>query len=47
MPRGKRLIPISDAALHIIAKGNNRYYLFAKDEDKVYYYPSLSKYGYI
>lgn len=43
MPRGKRLIPASDAALHIIARGNNRYYLFAKDEDKVYYLRTLQE----
>jgi len=37
MPRNKRFIPASDAALHIITRGNNRYYLFANDEDKAYY----------
>jgi len=37
MPRGRRLIPASDAALHIIARGNNQYYLFANNDDKTHY----------
>lgn len=41
MPRGRRLIPVSDAALHIIARGNNRYYLFANNDDKAYYLSAL------
>lgn len=41
MPRGKRFIPVSDAALHITTRGNNRYYLFTNDKDKVYYLSAL------
>ncbi len=43
MPRNKRFIPASDAALHIITRGNNRYYLFANDEDKTYYLSALKE----
>ena len=43
MPRNKRFIPASDAALHIITRGNNRYYLFANDEDKAYYLSALKE----
>ena len=41
MPRTKRFIPVSNAALHIITRGNNRYYLFAQDADKAYYLDAL------
>ncbi len=41
MPRNRRVIPACDAALHIMARGNNRYYLFANDEDKAYYLSAL------
>jgi putative transposase len=43
MPRARRLIPASDAALHIIARGNNRYYLFANNDDKAYYLSALKE----
>jgi putative transposase len=43
MPRNRRLIPASDAALHIIARGNNRYYLFANNDDKAYYLSALKE----
>ncbi len=41
MPRNRRFIPAYDAALHIMARGNNRYCLFANDEDKAYYLSAL------
>ncbi len=41
MPRNRRFIPAYDAALHIISRGNNRYCLFAKDEDRVCYLTAL------
>lgn len=37
MPRTRRLIPLSNAALHIMARGNNRLYLFQQDSDKAHY----------
>lgn len=43
MPRNKRFIPVSDAALHIMTRGNNRYYLFSNNEDKVYYLNALKE----
>lgn len=41
MPRNKRFIPLSDAALHIMSRGNNRYPLFSDNEDKTYYLNTL------
>ncbi|MFA5256360.1 MAG: transposase [Candidatus Omnitrophota bacterium] len=43
MPRGRRFIPPNEAALHITTRGNNRNYLFANDEDKIYYLHALKQ----
>lgn len=37
MPRTRRFIPPSDAALHVTARGNNHLHLFQVDLDKAYY----------
>ncbi len=37
MPRTRRILPQSDAALHVTARGNNQLYLFRKDPDKAFY----------
>lgn len=43
MPRTKRFLPVSDAALHITARGNNHFYLFQADSDKAYYLKALKE----
>lgn len=41
MPRTRRLLPYSDAALHITARGNNHLHIFQTDPDKTYYLKAL------
>ncbi len=43
MPRTKRLLPPSDAALHVTARGNNHLYLFRGDSDKAYYLSAVKE----
>lgn len=43
MPRTKRLLPPSDVALHLTARGNNHLYLFRSDSDKTYYLSAAEK----
>lgn len=44
MPRTKRLLPLSGAALHITARGNNHLCLFQKDQDKRFYLNILKEF---
>lgn len=41
MPRNKRFMPARDAALHIVTRGNNRYFLFSNAKDKDCYLSAL------
>ncbi|MFA5310976.1 MAG: transposase [Candidatus Omnitrophota bacterium] len=41
MPRTRRIIPIEEAALHIVCRGNNRQRIFYDDGDKLKYYALL------
>lgn len=43
MPRAKRFLPPSDAALHVTTRGNNRLYLFQADSDKAYYLSAVKE----
>lgn len=43
MPRVKRCIPSSDAALHVMVRGNNHLCLFRTDQDKAHYLNLIRK----
>ncbi len=43
MPRTKRFLPPSNAALHITTRGNNHLRLFQSDSDKAYYLSAIKE----